>query len=100
MKDHEGLMSDLNETGTHLKYFSQKQDVVIVKNLLSSVQHRNEKVAMKLAERARHLDRADQEARQFREAWAALDSWLDASEQIMDAESAVQVRCPRSLKVS
>lgn len=88
---HEALMSELDKTGTHLKYFSQRQDVVLVKNLLSSVQHRWEKVKTRLAERARHLDRADHEARQFRDAWTTLDGWLVASERTLDAESAAQV---------
>jgi len=91
MKEQEGLMAELDKTGTHLKYFSQKQDVVPVKNLMSNVQHRWETVAMRLAERARHLDRADREARQFRDAWNAFDGWLNTSEQLLDAESAVQV---------
>merc|ERR1719412_2440259 len=38
-------MLSLDKKGTHLKYFSQKQDVILIKNLLVSVQHRWEKVA-------------------------------------------------------
>jgi dystonin len=91
MKAHEGLMAELDKMGTHLKYFSQKQDVVLVKNLLSTVQHRWEKATLRLAERARQLDRADHEARQFREAWLALDVWLDASERSLDADATNQI---------
>src|SRR5699024_4065846 len=41
---HRETMLNLDKKGTHLKYFSQKQDVILIKNLLSSVQHRWEKV--------------------------------------------------------
>ena len=51
VKGHEELMSELDRTGTHLKYFSQKQDVILVKNLLSGVQHRWDKLLLRLAER-------------------------------------------------
>lgn len=91
MKAHEDLMAELDKTGTHLKYFSQKQDVVLVKNLLASAQHRWEKLTMQIAERARHLDRADHEAKQFRDAWSTLDGWLDASDRSLEAELSVQI---------
>ncbi|OTF75531.1 hypothetical protein BLA29_015243, partial [Euroglyphus maynei] len=37
---HRETMLNLDKKGTHLKYFSQKQDVILIKNLLSSVQLR------------------------------------------------------------
>ena len=43
-------MLSLDKKGTHLKYFSQKQDVILIKNLLVSIQHRWEKVDIKPAE--------------------------------------------------
>jgi hypothetical protein len=57
-------MIKLDKTGTHLKYFSQKQDVVLIKNLLSSVQQRWEKIVSRSAERTRHLERGYKEAEQ------------------------------------
>ena len=57
-------MIKLDKTGTHLKYFSQKQDVVLIKNLLSSVQQRWEKIVSRSAERTRHLERGYKEAKQ------------------------------------
>ncbi len=54
----------LDKTGTHLKYFSQKQDVILIKNLLISTQHRWEKVVSRSAERTRHLDHGYKEAKQ------------------------------------
>jgi len=88
VKDHEDLMSELDKTGTHLKYFSQKQDVVLVKNLLSSVQHRWDKLLLQVAERQRQLDHADREAHQFRDAWSAFDTWLSCTEDALDADMA------------
>lgn len=57
---------ELDKTGTHLKYFSQKQDVVLIKNLLISVQSRWEKVVQRLVERGRSLDEARKRAKQVR----------------------------------
>jgi hypothetical protein len=53
---HRETMLALDKKGTHLKYFSQKQDVILIKNLLISVQHRWERVVSKSAERTRALD--------------------------------------------
>ena len=59
---HREHMIRLDKTGTHLKYFSQKQDVVIIKNLLFGVQQRWEKIVSRSAERTRHLERGYKEA--------------------------------------
>jgi len=88
VKDHKELMTELDKTGTHLKYFSQKQDVVLVKNLLSSVQHRWDKLLLGVAERARQLDHADHEANQFCESWSSFDAWLVSAEHTLDADMA------------
>lgn len=61
---HREAMVALDKMGTHLKYFSQKQDVILIKNLLSSVQHRWEKIVSRSAERTRHLERGYKEAKQ------------------------------------
>jgi len=81
-------MTELDKTGTHLKYFSQRQDVVLVKNLLSSVQHRWDKLLLHVAERRRQIDHADREARQFRDAWSAFDAWLSSSNEALDVDMA------------
>ncbi|XP_015263784.1 PREDICTED: dystonin isoform X2 [Gekko japonicus] len=83
---HRDQIIELDKTGTHLKYFSQKQDVVLIKNLLISVQSRWEKVVQRLVERGRALDDARKRAKQFHEAWNKLMEWLDDSENTLDAE--------------
>nr|XP_056712073.1 dystonin [Euleptes europaea] len=83
---HRDQIIELDKTGTHLKYFSQKQDVVLIKNLLISVQSRWEKVVQRLVERGRALDDARKRAKQFHEAWNKLMEWLDDSEKALDAE--------------
>ncbi|XP_077164593.1 dystonin isoform X36 [Paroedura picta] len=83
---HRDQIIELDKTGTHLKYFSQKQDVVLIKNLLISVQSRWEKVVQRLVERGRALDDARKRAKQFHEAWNKLMEWLDDSEKNLDAE--------------
>lgn len=77
-------MLNLDKKGTHLKYFSQKQDVILIKNLLVSVQHRWERVVSKSAERTRALDHGYKEAREFHDAWSSLIAWLDEAERGLD----------------
>ena len=61
---HREVMLNLDKKGTHLKYFSQKQDVILIKNLLISVQHRWERVVSKAAERTRALDHGYKESKE------------------------------------
>ncbi|XP_015177047.1 PREDICTED: dystonin isoform X19 [Polistes dominula] len=81
---HRETMLNLDKKGTHLKYFSQKQDVILIKNLLISVQHRWERVVSKSAERTRALDHGYKEAREFHDAWSNLLNWLDETEKTLD----------------
>lgn len=82
-------MIALDKTGTHLKYFSQKQDVILIRNLLSSVQHRWEKIVSRSAERTRHLERGFKEAKQYHDMWKELLDWLVDTEKVIDADTAV-----------
>ncbi|XP_036271346.1 dystonin isoform X7 [Pipistrellus kuhlii] len=86
VNSHREQIIELDKTGTHLKYFSQKQDVVLIKNLLISVQSRWEKVVQRLVERGRSLDEARKRAKQFHEAWTKLMEWLEESEKSLDSE--------------
>ena len=64
VNSHRDHIIELDQTGTHLKYFSQKQDVVLIKNLLLSVQSRWEKLVQRSVERGRQLDDARKRAKQ------------------------------------
>ncbi|XP_051008985.1 dystonin isoform X1 [Acomys russatus] len=86
VNSHREQIIELDKTGTHLKYFSQKQDVVLIKNLLISVQSRWEKVVQRLVERGRSLDEARKRAKQFHEAWSKLMEWLEESESSLDSD--------------
>nr|XP_057914423.1 dystonin isoform X20 [Doryrhamphus excisus] len=86
VNSHRDHIIDLDKTGTHLKYFSQKQDVVLIKNLLLSVQGRWEKLVQRSVERGRVLDDARKRAKQFHENWNKLMEWLDESEKTLDSE--------------
>ncbi|XP_054239840.1 dystonin isoform X5 [Indicator indicator] len=86
VNSHRDQILELDKTGTHLKYFSQKQDVVLIKNLLISVQSRWEKVVQRLVERGRALDDARKRAKQFHEAWHKLMEWLEESEKSLDSD--------------
>ncbi|XP_070505707.1 microtubule-actin cross-linking factor 1 isoform X8 [Chironomus tepperi] len=81
---HREAMLLLDKKGTHLKYFSQKQDVILIKNLLVSVQHRWERVVAKVTERTRALDHGYKEAREFHDSWQQLTSWLKETEVTLD----------------
>ena len=94
MEEHKNLQKDvsihresmllLDKKGTHLKYFSQKQDVILIKNLLVSVQHRWERVVAKVAERTRSLDHGYKESREFHDSWTQLIGWLKETEVSLD----------------
>ncbi|XP_054135804.1 dystonin isoform X7 [Melozone crissalis] len=86
VNSHRDQVIELDKNGTHLKYFSQKQDVVLIKNLLISVQSRWEKVVQRLVERGRALDDARKRAKQFHEAWHKLMEWLEESEKSLDSD--------------
>ncbi|XP_061693198.1 dystonin [Syngnathoides biaculeatus] len=86
VNSHRDDIIELDKTGTHLKYFSQKQDVVLIKNLLLSVQGRWEKLVQRSVERGRVLDDARKRAKQFHENWSKLMDWLDESEKTLDSE--------------
>ncbi|CAG6017434.1 unnamed protein product [Menidia menidia] len=86
VNSHREHIIELDKTGTHLKYFSQKQDVVLIKNLLLSVQGRWEKLVQRSVERGRLLDDARKRAKQFHETFNKLMEWLDESEKSLDSE--------------
>lgn len=77
-------MLQLDKKGSHLKYFSQKQDVILIKNLLVSVQHRWERVVSKGTERMRALDHGYKESKEFYDSWTILVNWLRENENQMN----------------
>jgi hypothetical protein len=79
VNSHREQIIELDKTGTHLKYFSQKQDVVLIKNLLISVQSRWEKVVQRLVERGRSLDEARKRAKQVTNSAAVPQPWQPVS---------------------
>ncbi|XP_045505244.1 dystonin isoform X23 [Colias croceus] len=96
---HRETMLQLDKKGTHLKYFSQKQDVILIKNLLVSVQHRWERVVARAAERTRALDHGLKEAKEFADMWNNLMNWLNDTEQQLDQlNSEANVNDPEKIK--
>uniref|UniRef100_A0A667YQ63 Microtubule actin crosslinking factor 1 n=1 Tax=Myripristis murdjan TaxID=586833 RepID=A0A667YQ63_9TELE len=76
----------LEKAGSQLRFASLKQDVVLIKNLLLSVQARWEKLVQRSLDRGRHLDEARKRAKQFHEAWRKLTDWLEEAENRLDSE--------------
>ena len=82
-------MHRLDKLGTHLKYFSQKQDSILIRNELTSAQHRWDKILSRSAERTRHLDVGYKDAKRFAESWGHLVQWLEDHEAKFDADANV-----------
>ncbi|XP_049307097.1 dystonin isoform X21 [Bactrocera dorsalis] len=97
---HREAMLLLDKKGTHLKYFSQKQDVILIKNLLVSVQHRWERIVSKTAERTRALDHGYKEAREYNDSWNSIMQYLNDTNQMLDQiiEEATKSKEPLKIK--
>ena len=54
-------MTNLDRTGTYLKYFGRKQDTVYIKNLLISIKLRWKKLVRRAEEKGRLLQQAMKE---------------------------------------
>uniref|UniRef100_G3NBA0 Microtubule actin crosslinking factor 1 n=1 Tax=Gasterosteus aculeatus TaxID=69293 RepID=G3NBA0_GASAC len=83
---HREQVLALEKAGSHLRFASLKQDVVLIKNLLLSVQARWDKLVQRSLDRGRHLDEARKRAKQFHEAWRKLTDWLEEAEKRLDSE--------------
>jgi len=80
-------MLSLEKKGSNLKHFAQKQDVILIKNLLTSVQTRWEKIVSKSAERTKALDLGYKEAKEFHDNWESLCKWLDSAAESLEQVS-------------
>ncbi|CAN9504242.1 unnamed protein product [Ophioblennius macclurei] len=83
---HRDQVLALEKAGSQLRFASLKQDVVLIKNLLLSVQARWDKLVQRSLDRGRHLDEARKRAKQFHEAWRKLTDWLEEAEKRLDSE--------------
>ncbi|XP_061123835.1 microtubule-actin cross-linking factor 1 isoform X7 [Syngnathus typhle] len=83
---HREQVLALEKSGSQLRFASLKQDVVLIKNLLLSVQARWDKLVQRSLDRGRHLDEARKRAKQFHEAWRKLSDWLEEAENRLDSE--------------
>ncbi|XP_054090026.1 dystonin isoform X28 [Zeugodacus cucurbitae] len=97
---HREAMLLLDKKGTHLKYFSQKQDVILIKNLLVSVQHRWERIVSKTSERTRALDHGYKEAREYNDSWNSIMHYLNDTDKMLDQiiEEASKSKEPLKIK--
>ncbi|XP_061678732.1 microtubule-actin cross-linking factor 1 isoform X1 [Syngnathoides biaculeatus] len=86
---HREQVLALEKSGSQLRFASLKQDVVLIKNLLLSVQARWDKLVQRSLDRGRHLDEARKRAKQFHEAWRKLSDWLEEAENRLDSESEI-----------
>ncbi|XP_069051429.1 microtubule-actin cross-linking factor 1 isoform X15 [Lepisosteus oculatus] len=83
---HREQVLALEKAGAQLRFASLKQDVVLIKNLLLSVQSRWDKLVQRSLERGRALDESRKRAKQFHEAWRKLSDWLEEAESRLDSE--------------
>ncbi|PIK37942.1 putative microtubule-actin cross-linking factor 1 isoform X5 [Apostichopus japonicus] len=92
VKDVAGKREDvdkLDRLGTQLKYFSQKKDVIVIKNMLVNVQNRYQRVGSRCNEKTRELESGMKLAKQFDEQYRNLFDWLDENEKFMDDDRSV-----------
>ncbi|TGZ75570.1 hypothetical protein CRM22_000298 [Opisthorchis felineus] len=73
---HREVLLSLDRMGAQVQHNAQKQDVVLVKNLLSSVHNRWEQLLSRTAERTRQLNVGLKEAQTFLNNWTTLTEWL------------------------
>lgn len=64
---HREQVLALEKAGSQLRFASLKQDVVLIKNLLLSVQARWDKLVQRSLDRGRHLDEARKRAKQVQD---------------------------------
>lgn len=81
-KQRENIL-ELNRIGTHLKYYCQKQDSILIKNLMVSVQNRWDKIVSKSSNRTRDLERGYQDVKIFNVEWNKINEWLDSNINIL-----------------
>lgn len=89
--EHRAEMVALDTLGYQLKYYSQKQDVILIKNVLISVQNRWEKIVSRSAERTRDLERGYKESKVFNDNWSELGDWLNENLSTLSREQEVSV---------
>ncbi len=89
--EHRSEMIALDTLGYQLKYFSQKQDVILIKNVLISVQNRWEKIVSRSAERTRDLERGYKDSKAFTDNYTTLLDWLNSSMNLLDKESSSSI---------
>lgn len=80
MKDVAGKREDvdkLDRLGTQLKYFSQKKDVIVIKNMLVNVQNRYQRVGSRCNEKTRELESGMKLAKQVNVALSCLVSFTN-----------------------
>lgn len=70
---HREQVLALEKAGSQLRFASLKQDVVLIKNLLLSVQARWDKLVQRSLDRGRHLDEARKRAKQVRDPKTVFD---------------------------
>ncbi|XP_077965714.1 microtubule-actin cross-linking factor 1-like isoform X2 [Styela clava] len=95
---HRDILLELENAGSRLKYFSQKQDGILIKNLLLSVHARWDKVTSKTSERSYVLNECHKKAKQFYDSRDKLCDWLEAAQQRL-AETYEATSDPDKIKI-
>ncbi|RNA25514.1 microtubule-actin cross-linking factor isoforms 1 2 3 5-like [Brachionus plicatilis] len=89
---------ELDRLATHLKYHSQKQDAILIKNLLISVQNRWQRIVSKSSNRTRDLERGYQQVIAFYDQWNKFNEWLDLKFDLLSKDQLAPV-ANNSLKI-
>lgn len=82
---HREQVLALEKAGSHLRFASLKQDVVLIKNLLLSVQARWDKLVQRSLDRGRHLDEARKRAKQVLNGYILVDGGFTGNGKLRDS---------------
>lgn len=74
------FMLSLEKKATNFNNFAQKQDKILIKNLLTSVQTRWQKIVSLSEDHMRSLETAYEDSRDFQNSWDAIYNWLSQAE--------------------
>ncbi|XP_078486580.1 microtubule-actin cross-linking factor 1 isoform X3 [Ciona intestinalis] len=90
---------ELDKLGSHLKYFSQKQDGILIKNLLLSVHAKWDKLMSATSARSSAVNELYKKSIQFHDGLEKLSDWIHSAEEKLEYQQTKRhIEEPGSIK--
>uniref|UniRef100_F7BIU1 Uncharacterized protein n=1 Tax=Ciona intestinalis TaxID=7719 RepID=F7BIU1_CIOIN len=90
---------ELDKLGSHLKYFSQKQDGILIKNLLLSVHAKWDKLMSTTSARSSAVNELYKKSIQFHDGLEKLSDWIHSAEEKLEYQQTKRhIEEPGSIK--